>query len=389
MNESAFQTTPRILDYTLSGQQELISTLLVEKIYKIIITIVGLIGNILTIILLSRKRNRKSSTAVYLSALAMSDILILVFGPLCDWLEVMYHVVIWEYGEVACKLQTFLQYASSSTSSWLLVVVTIERAISVTFPHKVKSQCTKRLAIIVVAITWALVYAANLHFLFGMGHTYNKMCDAISDNYIYFSQYILPWIDFCLCFACPCVLLLIGNAVIIRQLGIHHHRHQYLTNSHRPNNLSVSLILVLVDLVFIITVGPIYIFSIVFPYMQASLEPETIVTVARFWGPMLNCLWETNAALNIFLYVISGTKFRNELKTLLCFCCHKAEARTHGVFESSLNFHRIYVRSSINRRTCEGNLSMKGSEQSMELLARPVSPTHTQHDINEPIFIIN
>ncbi|KAH3728538.1 hypothetical protein DPMN_054495 [Dreissena polymorpha] len=359
----------------MDNNNELISTFLVERVYKISITILGLVGNILTIIILTNKRNRKSSTATYLLALAVSDIIIILFGPFCDWLEIMWHVFISEYGEFACKVQTFMQYSSSTTSSWLLVVVTIERAISVTYPYKVRTSCTKQIAIIVVVITWTLVYAANLHFLFGMGQSYNNQCDAITPNYMKFAEYILPWVDFTLSFFFPFIFLLLGNAVIIRQLTKHRSRQKYLTHSNVPNNLAVSLVLVLVDFVFVITVGPIYVFSIVFPYFLGSLSEEEKNSIARFWGPMLHGLWETNAALNIVLYVMSGTRFRNELLRLLCFCCKKNQ-KSNGVFDTSANFNPIYVRSSL-RRAASGE--KKGSQLSMDLMPFKSPSTQIAH----------
>jgi len=363
MNSSTTKV-PEII-YTLSAEEEFICTFLVGKIFKVLITVIGLIGNILTIIILSKRRNIKSSTAVYLNALAISDILILIFGPFCDWLEDMLEVIISNYGQFACKLQTFLQYSSSSTSSWLLVAVTIERAISVTMPHRVRSSCTTRVAIIVVIVTWIVVYFANLHFLFGMGHTHNKLCKAVASlQYIHFSKFVLPWVDFCVCFACPGILLLLGNIVIIFQLAQYHSRQKHLANGPSSASCSVSIILIVVNFVFLITTGPIYIYSIMLPYLVSTLEPADVVSLQSFWGPMLNSLWETNAALNMVLYVLTGSRFRVELGRLLC-CKKSFNPLTQGIFDSRQVINRIYKRSPVLR--CTSNTSAP-SELNVELL---------------------
>lgn len=346
MENVSFPSTESYNLYTLSSEQEFIYTFLVEKIYKIVITVIGLIGNGVTIIILTNKRNRKSSTAIYLTALAVSDILILIFGPFCDWLEVMWNVIIKEYGSVACKLQTFMQYSSSSTSSWLLAAVTIEKALSVMFPYWVRSACTIKSTYIVILTTWIVVYAVNMHFLFGMGHMYNKVCDAVSLPYMNFSFYVLPWIDFCLCFAIPISFISIGNIIIVHQLAVMRSRRKYLTNSRVAKHLSVPLILVMVNIVFTVTVGPIYTFSIIFPQLTESLDAQQIVSLKHIWGPILNSLWEMNAALNMVLYILSGTQFRNEVKHLLC--CSKRKGT--GVFDNSLlPVNRIYMLNARNR----------------------------------------
>lgn len=365
MNTSVPPVLESTVTATLSKEEEFISTFLVGKIFKVFITVFGLFGNILTIIILSKRRNIKSSTAVYLNALAISDILILIFGPFCDWLEDMLEVIISNYGQFACKLQTFLQYSSSSTSSWLLVAVTIERAISVTLPHRVRSSCTTRVALIVVIVTWIVVYMANLHFLFGMGHTHNKLCKAVaSQEYIHFSKYVFPWVDFSLCFAGPALLLIIGNIVIIFQLAQYHSRQKHLANGPSSTSCSVSIILIVVNFVFLVTTGPIYIYSIILPYMVKQLPPDEVVSLQSFWGPMLNSLWETNAALNMVLYVLTGSRFREELTHILC-CKKTFNPLTYGIFDSKQVINRVYKRSPVLR--CNSNASGP-SELNVELL---------------------
>lgn len=362
MDNFSSVTTQSYLPYTISEEQEFISTFLLEKIYKILITVIGLFGNGVTIIILTNKRNRKSSTAIFLTALAVSDILILVFGPLCDWIEVMWKVIIKEYGSFTCKLQTYMHYSSSSTSSWLLAAVTIQKAISVTFPYRVRSSCNTRVTFIVIISTWIILYGVNMHFLFGMGHTYNKACGWVSVQYMNFAIYILPWIDFCLCFAIPFIIMSIGNIIIVRQLAVTRSRRKFLTNGNAKlaKNLSVSLILVTVSIVFIVTVGPIYILSILDPYLRASLTPQQMVSVKRFWGPLLNGLWEMNAAVNMVLYILSGTKFRQEVKYLLC--CKKPKKET-GVFDNSVLLNKCYMLSSRRRMFLEQKNSKSSLEQ--------------------------
>ncbi|WAR07712.1 hypothetical protein MAR_017670 [Mya arenaria] len=51
-----------------------------------IILVVGICGNILTILVLTRPASRKSSTAVYLIALAIADTVVLNTGLLRYWI---------------------------------------------------------------------------------------------------------------------------------------------------------------------------------------------------------------------------------------------------------------------------------------------------------------
>jgi hypothetical protein len=153
-------------------------------------------------------------------------------------------------------------------------------------------------------------------------------------------MYALPWIDFCLCFAIPFIFISIGNYIIIRQLAVSRAQRKHLTKSKVTRHLSVSLILVLVNVVFTLTVGPIYIFSIIDPYLFKHLNAEELAHLKGFWGPMLNGLWEMNAAVNMVLYILSGSKFRREVIYLIC--CKKPNRET-GVFDNGVLMSRIYT----------------------------------------------
>ena len=68
------------------------------KVIPPIIITFGIIGNILTVIVLIRQKIRcLSSTAIYLLALAISDSLILLSGPLRNWIKHIYDI------DVCCR----------------------------------------------------------------------------------------------------------------------------------------------------------------------------------------------------------------------------------------------------------------------------------------------
>ena len=63
-------------------------------------------------------------------------------------------------------------FASTETSSWILVAVTCEQIISITWPHKVRVICTSRSAIYVIICIHVIIYGASAHLLFGTGLGY-------------------------------------------------------------------------------------------------------------------------------------------------------------------------------------------------------------------------
>ena len=87
---------------------------------------IGVMCNILFIVVFTSAKFRHSSTAIYLKALAVSDGIILLSGSLPLSLH-CFNINITNLGEfMICKLDYFPLYGSEWTSSWLLIIVTIE-----------------------------------------------------------------------------------------------------------------------------------------------------------------------------------------------------------------------------------------------------------------------
>lgn len=86
-------------------------------------------------------RRRKTSTARYLSALALADITVLVTTALEFWLSYVLHIDVKASGTFPCKFYYFMAFFAPSLSAWILVAVTVERAMSVWIPHRVNVAC--------------------------------------------------------------------------------------------------------------------------------------------------------------------------------------------------------------------------------------------------------
>ncbi|XP_052778115.1 thyrotropin-releasing hormone receptor-like [Mya arenaria] len=109
---------------------------LLYRIVPPVLLVMGTFGNILTIIVLTRPASRKTSTAIYLIAMAFADLMVLYTGLLRWWMIHSFGIDISLLGNVGCRLIWFFVFASPQLSSWLLVAVTCERIISTKWPHK-------------------------------------------------------------------------------------------------------------------------------------------------------------------------------------------------------------------------------------------------------------
>ncbi len=105
----------------------------------IIIVPIGLMGNILSFCVLMRKEIRKTSTAIYLIALCITDTLCLLEAPMIDMILASELFLRWHWpvqNTLSCKFYNFLYFLNPHMSAWCLVSVTIERVIVIYFPHR-------------------------------------------------------------------------------------------------------------------------------------------------------------------------------------------------------------------------------------------------------------
>lgn len=312
-----------------------------------IIMVWGTVGNMLTFLVILRKKKTLSSTAMYLMTLAVSDTVVLFTGPLRQWLKQTWDYDIRYLSDVGCKIQVYITYTSLHFSSWLLVAVTLERAISVVLPHKVKIGCTPRNAVIVISSLFVFTFGINIIHLVIMGldaHRDQQTCAPTSLAYLNFRDDIYQWIDLCIAFAAPFIFLIAGNVVIIVYLQKSRVKQNNMTATrghggriHGRDTTSVSVLLVALSVIFFVTMTPASIFAVYYPYRFDQIyelfrtDPYTAwydYQYLLFQHAIVNLISYTNASCNFILYVFSGTKFRTELVDMLR--CRKAE--TAGVF---------------------------------------------------------
>lgn len=103
------------------------------------IALLGIIGNVLSIVVWIRKAMR-SSTGNYLIALAAVDISVLVLFLLTDSIIYLYPLaaVSPAYGKFYAFVGYPIFYFSVIFSIWMLVAVTVDRFIQVWFPARAK-----------------------------------------------------------------------------------------------------------------------------------------------------------------------------------------------------------------------------------------------------------
>ncbi|KAL4229423.1 hypothetical protein ACF0H5_012461 [Mactra antiquata] len=362
-----------------------------------IIIVLGVFGNILTVLILLRHARKLSSTAIFLMALAFSDTLFLFNAPLRQWIRAVWKTDVRWKSSLGCKFSIYLTYCSSQFSSWLLVAVTVERFISIVRPHHVRIGCTSRLAGVIIVALFVLIYGLNTHIFYGFGRSNlpryfgQGLCEAMYEEYYEFWTKVYSWIDLAVVFLVPFLILLVANSIIIyklrqtrtirRRLSIVKTRNE---QTQAKDSKLVTVMLILLSVVFFVCLTPVSIFFVYRPYWMDKVNPTLCSDLYGFIAAheridfthaITNIIGYINAAFNFVLYVISGSKFRAELKSL--FLCQPG--RGIGVFGGATA--GSVRRSTITTQTA----SRSGSQRSISSVNAEPMGTSMQQDGKEEV----
>ena len=186
-----------------------------------VIFLIGTVCNILTFIVMRRKKMRHQSTYFYMAVLAMADEMVLTVGCLNYWIWIYTGKNIILLSNITCKLGCLLLYATFHFSVWTVVIMTIERFIAVALPLQASHLCTVKRAKSATVLLAIIILLINVHFLFThtlITHHDPISCSPISTTAEEFMNNIWPWIDASIYSFIPLTLLIIFNILIIYNL---------------------------------------------------------------------------------------------------------------------------------------------------------------------------
>uniref|UniRef100_A0A8C6T0Q2 Growth hormone secretagogue receptor type 1 n=1 Tax=Neogobius melanostomus TaxID=47308 RepID=A0A8C6T0Q2_9GOBI len=131
--------------------------------------ILGLLGNILTILVVWLRPHMRTCTYLYLSSMAVSDLLILLLLPL-DLYQVCTRPRPWLLGDLVCKLTMFLSECCTFCTILHITFLSLERYLAVCWPITSKTLVTRRRTKVVIGCLWlgAAISAAPVLVMVGV-----------------------------------------------------------------------------------------------------------------------------------------------------------------------------------------------------------------------------
>ncbi len=272
---------------------------------------VGFITNILSLLVMTLKQNRQLSTCVYMSFIAVNDNIVLIVAA-DAWYRRQIdpnQITVW-----ICKSKTYILHLFGTFGAYEIVLMTLDKVIAIKFPLKAKFLCTaKRAKILSVSnfLLFSIFHLPNLSFSNLVGNS--KQCARyVADGwhvtaYMFLSTVTASFV--------PVISLFVMNIIIIRvvvQRG-----KQRSKNTSRNSERQITTMLLLVSMMFVILLVPFETREIYYNLSGIPNSPDEFAIFSfLFWFTIE--LFNLNYSINFFLYLLSGSKFRKDLKNLMC-----------------------------------------------------------------------
>jgi hypothetical protein len=287
---------------------------ILSKYVPPVIIIFGTFFNALTVLVLLRRKFGKASTRILLISLAMADTALLL-TRIRSVLFYGFNLDLRTITEASCPVHIFCTYLFRHFANWSVMLLTVERFISVSFPLKARIVCRMKWTCLAILAVFSFIFLLNLHNLFIFRKADSGICHA--HGHMYFYSVIWVWVDWFVYSGFPFLVICLSNCAIIYKVCQSQTKRRKLQNPERGEEqtaqfMSMTYMLTTVSIIFILLTLPDSMFLILYNHVIGISSWKEYVTYS-FIGTVTMLLAFVNNGINFLLYCVSGTQFRREV----------------------------------------------------------------------------
>uniref|UniRef100_A0A8C4SJV0 Neuromedin U receptor 3 n=1 Tax=Erpetoichthys calabaricus TaxID=27687 RepID=A0A8C4SJV0_ERPCA len=317
----------------------------------LVIFVTGVSGNLLTCAVIGKHKKMRTPTNLYLFSLAVSDLLVLLFGMPLEIYE-MWQNYPFPFGEGGCYFKTFLFETVCFASVLNVTALSVERYIAVVHPLKTKYVMTNTHARKVISMVWiiALICAIPNTSLHGIYYVYlpsfkkiedSATCSLLKPRWIYNLVIQVTTVFF---YFIPMTIISVLYLMISCRLN---RERKFPVGKLGKNCSSKTSVL---WWFFAICWAPFHIDRLLWSFITSWTD--FMHAVFQYVHVLSGVFFYLSSAVNPIIYNLLSTRFRERFKELMC---RKNNASTSH--NSSPAFSRILKSPSLDDH-------MKGREDS-------------------------
>uniref|UniRef100_A0A4W4FTR9 G-protein coupled receptors family 1 profile domain-containing protein n=1 Tax=Electrophorus electricus TaxID=8005 RepID=A0A4W4FTR9_ELEEL len=288
----------------------------------VLIFVTGVVGNLLTCTVITKHRKMRTPTNLYLFSLAVSDLLVLLFGMPLEIYDLWQNYP-FPFAEGVCSFKVFLFETVCFASVLNVTVLSVERYVAVVHPLKTRYAVTNKHAQRVIGGVWlaSLVCAIPNTSLHGLRYYYlpekvleSATCNLLKPQWIY---NLVIQVTTVLFYFVPMVVISGLYLAIGVRLG-REHRQRVLDSSFFRNVYCVALsrlfsvlAAAVVVLVFAICWAPFHIDRLLWSFI--TRWTDHMHNVFEYVHILSGVLFYLSSAVNPVIYNLLSTRFRDSV----------------------------------------------------------------------------
>ena len=281
------------------------------------IVILGTILNTLSICTFRRPSLRKKTTSFLLIILGVCDITVLYLGPTEMWLRIISKSTLSATNDLSCGIYVSVNAMVLTCSGWIIVIVTMERMISMAKPFDFASIFSQRN--VIKLLTGMFLSICIFHIPFFL------FIQSVHDLIFIENSLVFTIVAYCLqfnfipgrihifiqCFI-PSSLILVGNVILVVLLNKTNRRRRALLSTsddyHQLNQTKTMAILLLTtSFTYLFLTLPYTVCLISDDYFRPLFDSHHSYNSAfHLWFTCALLCYYINSSVNFILYCIAG-----------------------------------------------------------------------------------
>jgi len=286
--------------------------------------------NVVTIVILKcRNCGLSKCVTIYLMAMAMADLLVVVFDLILRQIPIVYKEKFdFVKSIAACNLHAIVLFAVTDCSVWFTVTFTFDRFVAICCLRLKNKYCSKKIAALIILTITVLSCLKNIFWYFMLFSQYVLInepwfCD-FSLDVLYSPLFVtLECLHYFLNPLVPFVVILLLNGFTVKHILVSNRARSRLriqNSGQSPRDPEMEsrrksiILLFLISANFILLWSVLMIYSVwsrLYYFGYRAITLDYFVMEIGFMLQLLSCC--TNTAV----YVITQTKFREQLKSVL------------------------------------------------------------------------
>jgi hypothetical protein len=275
-------------------------------IITVVVILSGLVGNIVSIVIFSRKTFRKNSISIYCRAMAIFDSFT-IYMAIIDFYLLLYSYYIAMYSDFMCKFINYIMYAFGSIPGWILIAFSVEKVLSLKRVTTGMKRPIVHYAIVIGIVLFNLLLYIEIPIFLKLlpvemyGITF-LFCDPSS---LYFAE-ALSVIFLIQGSIIPFVVLLASSLITIKLLKDSRRQVSMIDNKRMSRDTKFAVTSLIFNFLFII---------LKLPLLYCSSVGYMVVN--NYLLQVANLLFFVYFSIGFWIHFVSNSLFRRELFILL------------------------------------------------------------------------